>query len=124
MTECRGNTRRTSSLISPVTSAVSARNARGRVPATSPSPPTFTKGSASAARNKMLMVWDMSQLYIENQETLKSIFNFCNIKPIDFFESWYTINLTLLKRRNHENSEPIIPSDENLAVCFVGACVG
>src|SRR5574339_136628 len=69
-TEWCGRTRRTSILSSAVDRA---RKARGRVPATSPKPPTLTNGSASAARKSTLMVWDMYQLYNENQETLWSV---------------------------------------------------
>jgi hypothetical protein len=43
-----------------------ARKARGREPATSPNPPTFIKGSASAARKRTLIVWDMRAIVHQN----------------------------------------------------------
>src|SRR5260221_8879138 len=100
ITECIGNTRRTSSLIS---SLDKARRALGRVPATSPKPPTFTKGTASAARKSTLMVWDICQLYNENQEALKSVFviNLIQTNFVTFSSSRYGVLMVILRIKSN-----------------------
>src|SRR5258707_881654 len=134
ITECIGNTRRTSSLIS---SLDKARKALGRVPATSPRPPTFTKGSASAARNKTLMVWDIYQLYNENQEALKSVFviNLIHTNFVTFSSSLNSIRVVKSssnpiyypKERNpYESLKSNVSSGESWSVRHAGAraCAG